>query len=165
MLSPRPSCEASSLNATTCPPNCRIPTSNDTRVRVEGFSKIIASVRPASRWVACLRERLIDNPRSRIRLSVVSSSRSMSRKCLGAVISRRFCRKLRASVLDDAARLLDLPLADDQRGQQAHHVVARGNGQQTSFEQLADHGPVADYAFQPEHQTHAADFGDHPGEP
>jgi hypothetical protein len=30
------------------PPSWRAATSNETRVRVEGFSKIIASVRPAS---------------------------------------------------------------------------------------------------------------------
>ena len=32
----------------TSPPNWRMPTSNDTRVRVLGFSKISASVLPAS---------------------------------------------------------------------------------------------------------------------
>ena len=31
-----------------------MPTSNDTRVRVEGFSKIIASVLPSSGLVGCL---------------------------------------------------------------------------------------------------------------
>ncbi len=35
-------------NTTTSPPSWRMPTSNETRVRVLGFSKISASVLPAS---------------------------------------------------------------------------------------------------------------------
>ena len=38
---------------TTSPPSWRMPTSNETRVRVDGFSKIIANVWPVSRF--CLR--------------------------------------------------------------------------------------------------------------
>ena len=47
MVSPRPSCKSALFRTTTSPPSCFIPTSNETRVRVEGFSNIIASVFPA----------------------------------------------------------------------------------------------------------------------
>ena len=49
MVSPRPSCMSLLLSTTASPPSALIATSNDTRVRVEGLSKIIASVLPASR--------------------------------------------------------------------------------------------------------------------
>ncbi len=46
--SPRPSWLSPVARWTAWPPSCAIPTSNETRVRVDGFSKIIPSVRPAS---------------------------------------------------------------------------------------------------------------------
>ena len=48
MVSPRPSCISAPVSITTSPPSWRIATSKLTRVRVLGFSKIIASVLPAS---------------------------------------------------------------------------------------------------------------------
>src|SRR3989440_10787742 len=48
MVSPRPSCKSLGFRNRACPPSCVIPTSNDTRVRVDDFSKIIARLRPRS---------------------------------------------------------------------------------------------------------------------
>ena len=42
-VSPRPSCEVPPSRISALPPNWRIAMSNETRVRVEFFSKIIAS--------------------------------------------------------------------------------------------------------------------------
>ena len=47
MVSPRPSCRSVWLSAIVWPPSWRMATSNDTRVRVDGFSKIIASTASA----------------------------------------------------------------------------------------------------------------------
>src|SRR3546814_20814489 len=46
-VSPRPSCIETASITIVVPPSWRIAMSNDTRVRLEFFSKIIASVRPA----------------------------------------------------------------------------------------------------------------------
>ena len=46
MVSPRPSWVSPRPSMIVWPPSSRMPTSNDTRVRVEGFSKIMASVLP-----------------------------------------------------------------------------------------------------------------------
>ena len=47
-VSPRWSWVALPSSITTSPPNWRMPTSKETRVRVDGFSKIMARVFPAS---------------------------------------------------------------------------------------------------------------------
>ena len=47
-VSPRLLCISCALSTTTSPPSWRMPTSNETRVRVDGFSKITARVLPAS---------------------------------------------------------------------------------------------------------------------
>ncbi len=46
--SPRPSCESRVLRKIAAPPSWCIPASNERRVRVDCFSKIIASVRSSS---------------------------------------------------------------------------------------------------------------------
>src|SRR5438132_2229264 len=48
IVSPRPNCRSFGLRKRACPPSWVIPTSNDTRVRVDDFSKIIARLRPRS---------------------------------------------------------------------------------------------------------------------
>src|SRR3989440_2237229 len=50
MVSPRPSCKSLGFRNRACPPSCVIPTSNDTRVRVDAFSKISGGLRPRSGW-------------------------------------------------------------------------------------------------------------------
>src|SRR5437870_2191654 len=48
IVSPRPICRSFGLRNRAWPPSCVIPTSKDTRVRVEAFSKIIARLLPRS---------------------------------------------------------------------------------------------------------------------
>jgi hypothetical protein len=46
--SPRESCISSGRRTSACPPSSAMPTSNETRVRVDGFWKISATLRPSS---------------------------------------------------------------------------------------------------------------------
>ncbi len=46
--SPRPSCTSRGERKSAWPPSWNVPTSNDTRVRVLDFMKIMASVFPSS---------------------------------------------------------------------------------------------------------------------
>ena len=48
--SPRPICVSRVISVMTEPPSWFMPASNDTRVRVDCFSNIIASVRSTSGW-------------------------------------------------------------------------------------------------------------------
>src|SRR6056297_2641451 len=50
MVSPWPSCMSAPDSVIVSPPIWRTPTSKEIRVRVEGFSKIRATMRPASGW-------------------------------------------------------------------------------------------------------------------
>ena len=49
IVSPRPSCSSADDSGTGWPPAEATATSNETRVRVDGFSKIIATERPVRR--------------------------------------------------------------------------------------------------------------------
>ena len=49
IVSPRPSCRSADDSGTGWPPAEAIAISNETRVRVDGFSKIIATERPVRR--------------------------------------------------------------------------------------------------------------------
>ncbi len=65
-----------------------MPTSKDTRVRVEGWSKIIASVRPASGFASdalpsLARRRFIAMEPSTMPRSSAAGTASRSRKCRG----------------------------------------------------------------------------------
>ncbi len=51
IVSPRPSCRSVEFSTTACPPLELTATSNETRVRVDGFSKISATDLPP-RWFA-----------------------------------------------------------------------------------------------------------------
>src|SRR5262250_1851491 len=111
-----------------------MPSSKETRVRVEGFSKMSPSDLPASGLPASVGGwRLKAAPASRMRRSVVASSRSRSRKWRGAndpfagwLTSGLFGRwPAGAHALEDVERLVDVALLDDERGQQPQHVIAR----------------------------------------
>jgi hypothetical protein len=56
--SPRPSCTSRGERKSACPPSCQAPTSNETRVRVDDFMKIIASDFPASGFFLYLPARI-----------------------------------------------------------------------------------------------------------
>ena len=55
----------SRTSTTACAPSCSTPTSNETRVRVEGFSKISATDRPASARACAARSAFRAAARSR----------------------------------------------------------------------------------------------------
>ncbi len=48
IVSPRPTCVSFGLRKSAWPPSCVMPTSKETRVRVDAFSKIIARLFPRS---------------------------------------------------------------------------------------------------------------------
>ena len=53
IVSPRPSCSSVDEITSGCAPSSATPTSNDTRVRVDGFSKISATERPCEPVGVC----------------------------------------------------------------------------------------------------------------
>src|SRR5918993_5846681 len=134
MVSPRPSWVSPRPSMIVWPPSSRMPTSNDTRVRVEGFSKIMASVLPPNglSWAPPFgppfsRAFFIALPRSRIWRRVFGSTWSRSRKCFGLAIASgglgaRFegLRGLR----QDVDALVEGRLVGDQRREDAHDVLA-----------------------------------------
>src|SRR5579859_6593942 len=166
MVSPRPSWVSFWVSTITLPPSCCMPASNDTRVRVEGFSKIIARVLPSSGRAGTPSPRLKALPLSiRLRKSE-PSTRSRSRKCRISVMTtsdRQFC----ADAANDVEGLGDFALVDDQRRDEADIVVAGPHGQQAVIEHPGGDFGVGRHGFQAEHQALAAhlridlgEFGD-----
>ena len=109
------------VSITTSPPSWRIATSNDTRVRVEGLSKIIASVLPASGLfgrgaVALERWSFMARLASIIPRSSATGISVRSRKCRGAERSPdgsllrglRGAHEPRAGAIEHAHRVADL---------------------------------------------------------
>ena len=91
MVSPRPSWVSLPVRTITSPPSWRMPTSNETRVRVDGFSKISARVLPANGREVTPPARLKPEAMSSMRRNVAGSKSRRSRKCRDAVV-RRACR-------------------------------------------------------------------------
>src|SRR5690606_23059056 len=144
------------------PPSCRIPTSKETRVRVDWRSKIMASTlslssngRSPSR-----KRRLRSWARSRMPRRVAASKSFKSRKCLSCpvIATGPDCnrdlkrgdgllgrRGLALDVFqhggDLADRFLDIGLLDDERRQKAQHVVPGRDGQQLVTAQPGDEIP------------------------
>ena len=81
--SPRESCSSSERSTTAWPPSSWTPTSNDTRVRVEGFSKISATLRPGQRRRGQRRplelERAVEQ-RVELRCAQLGSGEEMARR-------------------------------------------------------------------------------------
>ena len=75
IVSPRPSCISPGFNTTGRPPSSPTATSNETLVRVDGFSKIIATERP-SRLRACSRRRFFSSAARRIAAACSAGVRS-----------------------------------------------------------------------------------------
>jgi len=91
IVSPRPSCMSPAEMSSDSPPSCRMPTSKETRVRVEGRWKISAMIFPASRAVvSCVpllrpaRPAFIAFASLRMMRKSAPSKSERSRKCLGA---------------------------------------------------------------------------------
>ena len=120
------------------PPSSRMPTSKETRVRVDGLSKIMASVRPASGFSARWRVRrsaFSRRPRRGCRGASRASMSARSRKWRTMAVSLAFGLRLdrrarRAPRRSGAIALVDLRLGDDQRRQEADDVLAGADAEQ-----------------------------------
>src|SRR5580700_6034805 len=182
MVSPRPSCISWPVSTMVSPPSWRIATSKETRVRVEGLSKIIASILPArppphpSRPDA-LREEVGGARRSFFMARLTSM---MTRNASGAMSIKS--RKWRGEAVtashhggllvvrgsfdplcravDPGGGLGDLALLDDQRRQQAHHIVARRDREQVLGAQRIDEFAVRTRRDEAEQQALAAHLRD-----
>src|SRR6478736_1891266 len=145
IVSPRPSCVSVRPSMIVWTPSSRMPTSNDTRVRVEGFSKIMASVLPASGWSCPPLDRafFIALPRSRIWRSVFGSTWSRSRKCLGVAMELLggFRRSLEClcGLLENRDAFVERRLVGDQRREDADDVLAGRRDQKPQRLQLVHH--------------------------
>src|SRR3979409_180461 len=133
MVSPRPSWVSVRPSMIVWPPRSRMPAANATPVRVDGLSKIMASVLPPSGLSCPPLERafFIALPRSRIWRSVLGSTWSRSRKCLGAAMTLlgglvgtldAGLERLRG-LLQDGDALVECGLVCDQRREEADHVL------------------------------------------
>src|SRR5450759_983358 len=138
MGSPRPSCESLLPSTTACPPSSAMAISKLTRVRVEAFSKMRASMRPGR--VAC-GSRIWRTKRS-------SSARRMSRATSASLTSHRL-RKSRLFAIasafgqyaiQDRQGLVDLVLANHERRREAHDMSARHREQKAAVAGLLHHG-------------------------
>src|SRR5262245_34492277 len=120
-------------STTELPPSWCIATSKETRVRVEGFSKIMAStganLNLSSFGTRPLR--FIAPAQSMMARSVFASKASISRKCRGDMALTRRIKRGRAPALErDAGRvelgagLIDLDFGHDQGRQEPHDIVA-----------------------------------------
>ena len=176
MVSPRPSCISVPVSITTSPPSWRIATSNDTRVRVEGLSKIIASVLPASGLSAAARSRLSAVLHGAARLDhpaqLVDGISVRSRKCRGAERSpdRSLLRRLRGAREPRAGAIEHAP---SPRRPPPRSTISGGSRRTTlspaatasscSSRSASTSCAVRHHAAQAEQQPFAAHFGDDVG--
>ncbi len=144
-------------------------TSNDTRVRVEGRSKIIASVLPASGL-----PRTLSNGRFFIARADIDDApairgaarRSRSRKCrtltghLLLADLRVRAAQLSAGAIEPRDAFGDFLLADDERRQQAHDIIAGGDREHFFGAQRVDKLAGRNESAQADQQTFAAHLGD-----
>src|SRR5690606_22366606 len=159
------------------PPSCRMPTSKDTRVRVEGFSKIMASILPASglsavpALVACFRT----FASSRMVRRSPAETAERSRKCFADAMSstraaapNSLCRFLYAGFAEGFGCAFDTSKAvtrllggNHQRRQEPHDVVARHGGEDVLGAHRSQQVRVRAPGLYAEHQAFAADLLDH----
>src|SRR5437868_3431291 len=106
-----------------------MPTSNETRVRVDAFSKIMTSVRPRKRS-SCLTLLFLNViARSRISRSVSDGNKWISRKCLVMPrIPNSDAREIGADAFEDMHGFIDVPAVDNQRRHKADDVAAGDDG-------------------------------------
>src|SRR2546425_5071618 len=165
------------------PPSCTMPTSKVTRVRRLGFSKIMASVRPASsgcgfpsrssafrrparariasispvaRSAMRRTSRFISIPRSRSRV-FLAHAREYSSLTLANI---RRSRSRGEPPLEDREAVVDLRTRDDERRQEAEHALRRAVDEEPGLAAAVHDrraGPVEDGA---QHESHAAHLPD-----
>src|SRR6266571_3282240 len=146
------------------PPSSRMPTSNETRVRVDGFEKISAQVCPA-RGCAEILPRFVFNSavRRKIRSISLRDSCSILRRCFISSFSCScscsiFPCKIDNEFLDYRQTFLRLALSQIQRRQQTNHRITRRHSQNISLVQfLDDIGRFeSGLKFNSDHQTKTA---------
>ncbi|CDX33909.1 hypothetical protein MPLA_1690011 [Mesorhizobium sp. ORS 3359] len=164
MVSDRPSCISVPVSMIVSPPSWRMPTSKDTRVRVDGLSKIIASTLPSSGFerspALSLVFRAIASSSMMRRSPAETADRSVKwRTLIGRFqnLFRGFGRYRVGQALGAAAdalqRLADLLVGDGERRQEADDVVAGRHGKQVLVAQRHVHLGIGHGAFQAEHQA------------
>ncbi len=174
------------------PPIWRVPTSKETRVRVEGFSKISATMRPLSGWSSSgvplgrpPRAVFIARAWSIMARRAVGSVLWMSRKCWvivsplarpaglvppgppeGIFTKKKSCRlgfDAGGGAVEAGDGFGDIAGRNGQRRQQAQHIVGGGNRQQVLGIAGLHHLGIGGAAFQAEDQALAADLFEHVG--
>src|SRR5688500_10114121 len=139
-VSPRPSWVVAASSTSEVPPSCRIAMSKLTRVRVEFFSKIIASTRPSSG--ASASGRPLGHPlRAPLRscasliMAAIASppafdkSRKWRSSAIALIVTGR--SETPRSLAQPLDTFGDVLLTDDQRRQHAEHVLPRRDREQS----------------------------------
>src|SRR5690606_5726356 len=174
MVSLRPSCISEPVSMIVSPPSWRMPTSKDTRVRVEGFSKIIASTLPANGFsiAPAFRRALRALASSIIARSSEAGTAERSIKCLIplslAMISRCLAGRIcscepfdrRFDALQCFARFFR---RRDQRRKQADDIVTGPDAQEMLIAKSLDETGIRHNAFDTDQQAAATDFRNNVG--
>ena len=188
MVSPRPSCISAPVSMIVSPPSSRMPTSKDTRVRVDGLledhRQRPAGERPFGRGRP-LRPARLDrggtdrgcraasargiardrgNAGGRYSVAVMSRKRAVIRRMRLAVRLRRAARSWRAGCLEPRRTPSSISSSrDDQRRQQPHDIVAGRDHEHVARRGRRRRNRPAARAAEAEHQPFAAHFGDDVG--
>src|SRR3989454_447782 len=139
------------------PPSCTMPTSKVTRVRRLGFSKIMASVRPASSGCGVPARSSAFRRLARARIASISwVERSAMRRRSRFIDGPRSCER----PLEDREPFVDLRARDDERGQEAEHAFRRAVDEEAGLAAAVHDGcagPLEDGAQHEPHATHLLD--------
>src|SRR5215470_39188 len=177
MVSPRPSCISWPVRTIVSPPSCRIAMSKETRVRVEGLSKIIASILPASGGSPAVRPRRDCFFIVRLASTMPRNSRAgmsiSSRKCgcccsLGRPLHLPMLPRLfevRRCAIDPLNGFDDVRVGGNKWRKQAYDVVAGGGRQQSLGPQRVNKFSVWHLHTQSHQQSLAAQLADCRGMP
>src|SRR5262245_13812334 len=126
-------------STTELPPSWCMATSKETRVRVEGFSKIMASTGPRLNLSSFGTRplRFIAPAQSMMARSVFASNASISRKCrgdmrypAGSSVGERAALERDTGRIELGAGLIDLGFSRDQGRQEPYDIVAGLDRQQ-----------------------------------
>src|SRR5438876_6762627 len=93
-----------------------------------------------------------------MRRSSAPSRRSRSRKCRGAATTRPSALPVARDAVEDADRLVDMPLLRNERRQQPDHIVAGGGRDHAGGAELVADLGVRHFAAEPRKQSLAADL-------
>src|SRR3989442_2175042 len=135
------------------PPSCTMPTSKVTRVRRLGFSKIMASVRPASSGCGVPARSSAFRRLARARIASISwVERSAMRRRSRFIDGPRSCER----PLEDREPFVDLRARDDERRQEAEHAVRRAVDEEAGLAAAVHDGRAGPLEDGAQHEPHAA---------